>query len=134
MSKRISFVTLLALVSAFVASLSVVTAQQTKRRPLKLDDLTRLREVRDPQCSPDGQTVAFVTSTIDTKEDKGVSHIWMVGYDGKMSVRLRSVLKAKRHHAGVLTENILLSLPHVLAQPKAIRFGCSTGAAVRLCN
>jgi dipeptidyl aminopeptidase/acylaminoacyl peptidase len=56
---------------------------QTSRRTLKLDDLFRFRDVRDPQCSPDGQWVAYVVSTIDTKEDKSTSHIWMVSYDGK---------------------------------------------------
>jgi dipeptidyl aminopeptidase/acylaminoacyl peptidase len=56
---------------------------QPARRPLKLDDIARLREVRDPQISPDGQWVAYVVSTVDVKEDKTESHIWMVSYDGK---------------------------------------------------
>jgi dipeptidyl aminopeptidase/acylaminoacyl peptidase len=56
---------------------------QTAKRPFKLDDLARLREVRDPQLSPDGQWVAYVVATIDAKEDKGNTHVWMVGYDGK---------------------------------------------------
>src|SRR5947208_16934065 len=56
---------------------------QTAKHPLKLDDLTRFRNVGDPQCSPDGQMVAYTVSTIDAKEDKGSSHIWMVGFDGK---------------------------------------------------
>ena len=56
---------------------------QTARRPLKLDDIARLREVRDPQVSPEGQWVAYVVATVDTKEDKTNSHIWMVSYDGK---------------------------------------------------
>src|SRR5258706_11068284 len=55
----------------------------TTRRPFKLDDLARLREVRDPQVSPDGQWVAYVVAAIDAKEDKGNTHVWMVGYDGK---------------------------------------------------
>jgi dipeptidyl aminopeptidase/acylaminoacyl peptidase len=58
-------------------------AQQTAKRPFKLDDLARLREVRDPQISPDGQWIAYVVSAIDVKEDKSNSHIWMVSYDGK---------------------------------------------------
>ena len=56
---------------------------QTARRPLKLDDLTRFRDVRDPQVSPDGQSVAYVVATIDAKEDKSNSHIWIVSMDGK---------------------------------------------------
>src|SRR5205823_7562056 len=45
--------------------------------------LARLRDVREPQLSPDGQWIAYVVATIDAKEDKGNTHIWMVGYDGK---------------------------------------------------
>jgi dipeptidyl aminopeptidase/acylaminoacyl peptidase len=56
---------------------------QTARHSLKLDDIQRLREVRDPQLSPEGQWLAYVVATVDTKEDKTNSHIWMVGYDGK---------------------------------------------------
>ena len=65
-----------------LASITVLLAQ-TPRRPFKLDDLARLREVRDPQISPDGQWVAYVVSTIDSKEDKSNSHIWMISFDGK---------------------------------------------------
>jgi dipeptidyl aminopeptidase/acylaminoacyl peptidase len=76
-ARRLSNVLLLVLVLA-TASLS-----QTARHMLTLDDIARLREVRDPQVSPDGQWVAFVVATVDAKEDKTNSHIWMVGYDGK---------------------------------------------------
>jgi len=55
---------------------------QTTRHPLKLDDLTRFRNVNDPQVSPDGKFVAYVVSTVDVKEDKSTSHIWMTGIDG----------------------------------------------------
>jgi dipeptidyl aminopeptidase/acylaminoacyl peptidase len=73
---------LFAILLLILASMSVLLAQ-TARRPFKLDDLARLHEVRDPQVSPDGQWVAYVVSTIDAKEDKSSSHIWMVSFDGK---------------------------------------------------
>src|SRR5262249_27059959 len=47
------------------------------------DDIQHLVDVRDPQCSPDGQQVAYVVSQIDIKEDKTNSHIWTIGYDGR---------------------------------------------------
>lgn len=73
------------LVRLLLTMLLMVTAltAQTGRRPLKLDDLARLRDVRDPQLSPDGQWVAYVVSITDAKEDKSNTHIWLVGYDGK---------------------------------------------------
>ncbi|HEX3561092.1 MAG TPA: S9 family peptidase [Pyrinomonadaceae bacterium] len=75
--KRLSNVLLLIL--AFTTAL----AAQTARHPLRLDDVARLREVRDPQVSPEGRWVAYVVATVDAKEDKTSSHIWMVGYDGQ---------------------------------------------------
>ena len=67
----------------FLASV-VITTAQTGKRPLSLDDLGRLKEVRDPQCAPDGKSVAFVVSQIDVKDDKpGSGHIWAIGLDGQ---------------------------------------------------
>jgi dipeptidyl aminopeptidase/acylaminoacyl peptidase len=73
---------LLRLLIVTLISATALSAQ-TARRPLKLDDLARFRNVSDPQISPDGQWVAYTVSTIDTKEDKSSTHIWLVGYDGK---------------------------------------------------
>lgn len=72
---------LLALLIIILAAVVALSAQ-TARRPLKLDDLARFRNVNDPQISPDGKSIAYTVSTIDAKEDKGSTHIWMVGYDG----------------------------------------------------
>ena len=75
--RRLSCISLL-LIIALANSL----AAQTARRPMKLDDLTRFRNVSDPQISPDGQWVAYTVSTTDAKDDKSSSHIWMVNIDG----------------------------------------------------
>jgi dipeptidyl aminopeptidase/acylaminoacyl peptidase len=73
----------LLLLTTFFALCFVICAQTVARHPLRLDDLTRFRNVGDPQCSPDGNAVAYTVSTIDAKEDKGSTHIWMIGFDGK---------------------------------------------------
>jgi dipeptidyl aminopeptidase/acylaminoacyl peptidase len=70
------------ILSLILAS-AVVLMAQPARRPLKLDDVARLREVRDPQISPDGQWVAYVVSAVDVKEDKADSQVWVVSFDGK---------------------------------------------------
>ncbi|HEU5460147.1 MAG TPA: hypothetical protein VFU83_06605, partial [Pyrinomonadaceae bacterium] len=75
--RRLSFVSLL-----LILSLSYAHIAQTARRPLKLDDMTRLRNVSDPQLSPDGQWVAYIVSSVNEKDDKSNSHIWMVNIDG----------------------------------------------------
>lgn len=76
--RRLSSLSLL-LVLACAFSL---VAQTAARRPLKLDDLGRFRNVGDPQVSPDGKLVAYTVSTTDVKEDKSNTHIWMIGVDG----------------------------------------------------
>src|SRR5437764_1419748 len=68
---------------------------QPARHPLKLDDLARMHDVRDPQCSPEGQAVAYVVATIDTKDDKTNTHIWMVSYDGKTDRQITSSLDSE---------------------------------------
>ncbi len=80
----------LALAFASIVALVPWTAAAQARHPLKLDDLARIRDVRDPQCSPDGRWVAYVVSTIDVKDDKSASHVWMVGFDGKSDRQITS--------------------------------------------
>ncbi|HEY5086271.1 MAG TPA: hypothetical protein VII66_02840, partial [Gemmatimonadaceae bacterium] len=58
------------------------------RRTINLDDLARMRDVRDPQCSPDGKWVAYTVSTIDVKADKHNSHVWMVSADGAKDIQV----------------------------------------------
>src|SRR5277367_5566009 len=55
---------------------------QTAKHAFQLDDMNRIRDVRDPQCSPDGKSVAYVVSTTDLKEDKSSSHVWLTDLDG----------------------------------------------------
>jgi dipeptidyl aminopeptidase/acylaminoacyl peptidase len=74
----------------FILASPIILMAQPARRPLKLDDIPRLREVRDPQISPDGQWVAYVVSTVDVKEDKSGSHIWMISFDGKTERQMTS--------------------------------------------
>ena len=83
-AKRLSLA--LVLLIAFVAAMPA----QTAKHALKLDDLFRMRDVRDPQISPDGQWIAYVVSTVDVKEDKSNSHIWMISYDGKSDRQITS--------------------------------------------
>ena len=86
------------MLAAFIvvlASVGVASAQGAKR-PLSLDDLGRIKDVRDPQCAPDGKSVAFVVSQIDVKDDKpGTGHIWTVGIDGQNERQITSSLDSE---------------------------------------
>jgi dipeptidyl aminopeptidase/acylaminoacyl peptidase len=68
---------------ALLLTLSAALLAQTAKHPLKIDDLARFHDVRDPQISPDGLWVAYVVSTVDVKEDKSNAHLWMASIDGK---------------------------------------------------
>lgn len=72
--------------AALGAFSSALFAQQ--KRPINLDDMARIRNVGDPQCSPDGKWVAYVVGTTDIKDDKHGSHIWMVRTDGSQNMQV----------------------------------------------
>src|SRR5260221_521547 len=84
------FIVRVSLALAFALSSIAFLPAQTAKRPLSLDDLAKMKEVRDPQCAPDGKSVAFVVSTTDMKEDKSSSHIWSIDYDGKNERQITS--------------------------------------------
>ena len=117
-----------------ILAITTVVFAQTAKRPIKLDDLTRFRDVRDPQISPDGQWVAYVVGTTDAKEDKGSSHIWMIGYDGKNDRQITFSTDSESGPRWSPDENTSRSLRRDPVRRKAIRFGCSTAMAVRLIN
>ena len=58
------------------------------KRGMNLDDLAKMMRVGPPQLSPDGKWIAYTLSHIDVGEDKSVSELWMVSWDGKEDVQL----------------------------------------------
>src|ERR1700723_918512 len=59
-----------------------------QKRVMVLDDLARLVNVGGPQLSPDGKWVAYTTSHVDVAEDKNISELWMVSWDGTQDIEL----------------------------------------------
>jgi dipeptidyl aminopeptidase/acylaminoacyl peptidase len=76
----------LCVLCASVVHLGTLGAQE--RHPVTVADLEALREVSDPQLSPDGQWVAYAVSAVDTVRDEDDTDIWMTSWDGARSVRL----------------------------------------------
>ena len=76
--------------AALLSSVAADRGLTQTPRPLALADLAELREVSDPQRSPDGQWVAYVVTMSDFEKDKRHSDVWMVSWDGKRRVRLTS--------------------------------------------
>ncbi|HMG33815.1 MAG TPA: S9 family peptidase [Blastocatellia bacterium] len=66
----------------------VVNGQPPDKQPLSLDDLAAMRDVAELQISPDGNWVAYTVRTVDVKEDKRTSDIWMTRWDGSQTIQL----------------------------------------------
>jgi dipeptidyl aminopeptidase/acylaminoacyl peptidase len=73
----------------FVLSLGTSALAQGKR-PLSVDDLFNLREVRDPQRSPDGKWVAYTVARAIKDTDKNDTDVWMVSWDSRQQIQVTS--------------------------------------------
>ena len=60
------------------------------KRPLSVDDLFNLKEVRDPQRSPDGKWVAYSVARAIKDTDKNDTDVWMVSWDGRQQIQVTS--------------------------------------------
>ena len=50
------------------------------KRPLNVDDFTKLRDLGEPQVSPDGERIAYTVSTADLTQDKRTTDIWITNW------------------------------------------------------
>ena len=69
------------------AALPAASAPQQPRTPaagrnITIDDYFQIRDVSQPELSPDGQWVAYTVRTKMLKEDKNETRIWMVSAHG----------------------------------------------------
>jgi dipeptidyl aminopeptidase/acylaminoacyl peptidase len=55
------------------------------KRPWKPDDFARIREVSDPQISPDGAWIAYTVKTVDLAKDKNATNLWLANWNGSES-------------------------------------------------
>jgi dipeptidyl aminopeptidase/acylaminoacyl peptidase len=80
-------------VIAFVLAIGLCGALPSHAQPRRLltvDDLYNLREVRDPQRSPDGKWVAYTVSRAIRETDKNDTDVWMVSWDGSQQIQVTS--------------------------------------------
>ncbi len=66
----------------------LASAGDASTRLLSLDDITRVREVGDPQVSPEGEWVAYTVRVADLKSDKRRVSIRMVRWRGGQPLQL----------------------------------------------
>src|SRR5580704_7985980 len=67
------------------------------KRVLTADDYFRLKEVADPQISPNGKWVAYVVKTASLKDDKNNERIWMVAAGGGTAIPLTAEKVSSSH-------------------------------------
>ena len=87
--RRIS-AALASLATCALLQLSPSPANGQAKRVIRSGDLYHLKDVRDPQISPDGGWVAYTVTTIDSAKDKSDNDIWMTSWDGATTLRLTS--------------------------------------------
>jgi dipeptidyl aminopeptidase/acylaminoacyl peptidase len=73
---------------AFAAASTQTPPPSPAPHPITLNDLFRFHDVGSPEVSPDGQWVAYTVATTEEKEDKRITDLWMVSWDGKQDIRL----------------------------------------------
>src|SRR6476469_3237823 len=61
-----------------------------QKRPLAPDDVYNVKDVRDPQRSPDGKWVAYVVSRAIKDGDKNDTDVWMASWDGTQEIQVTS--------------------------------------------
>ena len=61
-----------------------------QKRPLDVNDVYNLKDVRDPQRSPDGKWVAYVVARAIKDTDKNDTDIWMASWDGTQEIQVTS--------------------------------------------
>ncbi|HEU4628736.1 MAG TPA: S9 family peptidase [Gemmatimonadaceae bacterium] len=81
----------LVLAASLATSLVAPLAAQTPaRRPIRATDIYHVREVSEPQRSPDGRWVAYVVTVLDSARDRSTSDLWMTSWRGDTTLQLTS--------------------------------------------
>jgi dipeptidyl aminopeptidase/acylaminoacyl peptidase len=89
--KRVQFASAIVAASAFAASFPVATARaQGAKRPIRAGDMYHIKNVGNPELSPDGKWVAYSVSSTDSVKDKSDTDIWMTAWDGSQTIQVTS--------------------------------------------
>ncbi len=81
-----------------VAGFGIATASAADPgRTLKADDFAQLREVDEPNLSPDGNFVAYVVKIPDMEKDKRPGNLWLARWDGSENRALTFGNKGQKH-------------------------------------
>ena len=78
--------------AAFIVAVILlpISVSTQGKRPLRVDDIYNVRDVRDPQRSPDGKWVAYTVMRAIKDTDKNDTDVWMVSWDGEQQIQVTS--------------------------------------------
>lgn len=78
--------------TALLLCIPVLAAAQgaAAKRPLRIGDMYRLKNVSSPEISPDGKWIAYTVSTTDSAKDKTDTDVWMTAWDGSQTIQVTS--------------------------------------------
>ena len=73
---------------AFATITPVMAQTPVNPHPMTLNDVFRVKDVGNPEVSPDGKWVLYTVSSTDMKKDGRTTDLWMVSWDGTQDVQL----------------------------------------------
>src|SRR5216683_3766810 len=79
---------LLAACILFAALPPLDAGEKTLKRPIKLEDLWKVKRLGKPSISPDGAWVAVDVTTFDMDDNSSKTQIWLCSTDGKTQKQL----------------------------------------------
>lgn len=82
---------------ALILTLMLPTGAVAEKRALTIDDLYRIKNVLDPQISPDGTRIAFTVTSYSLEDGTSNSDIYVIGSRGGEPKRLTRDPKADWH-------------------------------------
>src|SRR5438046_6070960 len=84
----------LGVILALVAGIALAA---DARRVLKPEDWAALRDVDEPNISPDGNWIAYVVKVADMEKDKRPGNLWLAKWDGSENRALTFGNKGQKH-------------------------------------
>ena len=79
---------LLAAALVVLSPLALSAQAPAARHGMVLEDLAKLQRVGSPAVSPDGAWIAYTVAHVDTEDDKNVTNLWMISWDGTQDIQL----------------------------------------------
>ncbi len=86
--RRLNVGLLLSVPLAMATIAPAVAQTAVSAHPMALNDVFAVKDVGDPEVSPDGKWVLYTVSSIDLKKNHRTTDLWMVSWDGKQDIQL----------------------------------------------